>query len=325
MKVAVTGASGLIGSFIAKELLFLKHTPILLVREISNTHLLTSIISDCEVRVADILDILSLEKSLQDCDMVIHSAGKVSYDPRREKEIFSVNVEGTYNVVNTCLKFGIKKLIHISSIAAIGRNATDIHLNESNQWVDNHLNSTYAKSKYLAELEVFRGGEEGLNFSIVNPSIVLGPGDSTRSSTRLFTHVKKMPQFYPNGTLNVVDVRDVAKCTCALLYLEHPDRVILNGDTISYKEFYSFIREKKGVKGLFSSVPKLVIRIIAFFDMIYRFFKGGEPFVTKENLKFFNKKFVYNSLYYFSLFPDYSLIKARDSISWTLDNIKDHN
>jgi dihydroflavonol-4-reductase len=321
VKVLVTGASGLVGSFVARELLAQGHEVKLLLRNTTIQSRLQYSLEDCERVEGDILDVVSLGMAMFDCDAVVHCAGKVSFDPRKKKEIMSTNVDGTSNVANTCLKLGIKKLVHISSIAALGRKPNQERIDEKAQWEDSSLNSTYAKSKYLAELEVFRAGEEGLDFTILNPSIVLGPGDPTKSSTKLFSFIKKWPLFFPSGSLNVVDVRDVAKVAASVLHISHRDRLILNAQRLSYRDFYSLISQEAGLSAPKIAIPKLLLRFVAFFDSFRTFFVGGEPLVTKENLRFIDKHFTYQSLYLADLLKKHTHISTQESIKWVMANL----
>src|SRR6185369_576794 len=119
--------------------------------------------------------------------------------------------EGTRNVVNACLTSGIQRMILISSVAALGRKKGQTEINEESQWTDSELNTDYANSKYLSELEVFRGQEEGMSISIVNPSVILAPANITKSSAKIFDYVLKDRPFYIDGSINYVDARDVAE------------------------------------------------------------------------------------------------------------------
>jgi nucleoside-diphosphate-sugar epimerase len=321
MKVFVTGATGLVGSFVLRELLRGGNTPVILLRKNTSRVLIQDTIHLCEIVEGDILDVFSLKQGMSGCDVVIHCAGMVSFDPRKEKEIYKINVVGTANVVNASLEMGVGKLIHLSSIAAIGRSTHNANVNESTQWSESKWNSYYATSKYLAELEVFRGGEEGLNFSIVNPSIVLGPGERHRSSTQLFTQIIKLPYFHPKGFLNVVDVRDVAKSACFLLKVEHQDRLILNGAELTYKELYTYVRLHAGIKGPLIPVPKMIIRLIAAYERIKSFIVSKEPLVTRESVRAMNTKIVYSSLFYPVLFPNNPFVPVQESTKWVIENL----
>ncbi|NJO24563.1 MAG: NAD-dependent epimerase/dehydratase family protein [Bacteroidia bacterium] len=122
----------------------------------------------------DINDEIFLEESFQGMDLVIHAAAKVSFDRRDKKELYLTNVKGTQKVINACLYLNTPKIIHVSSVAALGRNADRLVINEENQWENSKLNTNYAYSKYLAEQEFWRGIEEGLKGFCINPSIILG-------------------------------------------------------------------------------------------------------------------------------------------------------
>ncbi len=321
MTVFVTGANGLVGSYVVKQLLGLGYKIKILLRENADKQLLTNVLSQCEIVIGDILDTTVLAKSLEDCQKVVHCAGLVSFDPRKKRAIFETNVLGTANVVNASLNAGIQKLVHVSSIAALGRQYNSLIINEKTKWEDTELNSSYAKSKYLAELEVFRGGEEGLNFSMVNPSIILGAGDLNRSSTKLIGFIKKMSWCYPAGYLNVVDVRDVSYAICQLLEIEHKDRLVLNAECISYRDFYNHIGKAYGLAESRFQIPTFILRLVAIYSGIKTFLFGGEPIITKENIRFLNKKFIYESLYYSTLFGS-KPISAIDSISTTISDLK---
>src|SRR5690606_14468045 len=157
--IAVTGANGLLGSFIVRKLLEKKEPFVALKRAGSDTTLLDDVSSSIEWRNADVTDTVALEESLQGITTVIHTAATVSFNPRKASFVMECNVQGTRNVVNLCLAAGIKRLVHISSVAALGRQKNQWLVDETNQWVDSPLNSVYGHSKYLAELEVFRGQE----------------------------------------------------------------------------------------------------------------------------------------------------------------------
>ena len=130
-KVLVTGGTGFIGAYIIKELVERGYT----VRAIRRSNKLpffisTDILNKVEWVNSDVLDVISLNESMQGADAVIHSAALVSFDKRERKQMYNTNVDGTANVVNLSLENGIKKLIHISSISALGRTATGVKVNE---------------------------------------------------------------------------------------------------------------------------------------------------------------------------------------------------
>ena len=125
----------------------------------------------------DILDVCLLEDAMQDVEQVYHCAALVTFNPRKKSALHKINVEGTANIVNAALTTGVKKLLHVSSVSALGRKRNEQIVTEEAHWEDETNNSTYGRSKYFAELEVWRGITEGLHAVIVNPTIILGIGN----------------------------------------------------------------------------------------------------------------------------------------------------
>ena len=202
--VFVTGGSGLIGGFLIAELLRQGHE----VKALYRKHIPTIAGGEKVNWVeGDILDPVLLRRELAGVEHVVHSAGLVSYAPQDNELLKQVNIDGTANIVDACLETGVAKLCHVSSIAAIGRPKGARVLTEDNKWDMAEDHSAYASSKYLGELEVWRGVAEGLKAVIVNPSIVLGPADWNRSSTQLFKYVFQERAFYTDGTANFVEDR----------------------------------------------------------------------------------------------------------------------
>lgn len=253
--------------------------------------------------VGDILDIYSLEQATQDIDYVVHAAAVVSFVPREQDTMYKVNVEGTANVVNTCLKLGVRKLCQISSVAALGRpdlrkvgGGHDIVITEDQRWEESSTNTHYAKTKYLAELEVWRGVAEGLPAVIVNPSMVLGEGDWDRSSTRLFRYVYDQKPFYTEGLMNYVDVLDVAEAVYRLLFSEiTAERFILAAGSMTYQELFGKIAVAFGKKKPTIRVSSTMAAVIWRIEALRSWLTGSNPLITKESAKSATHRFRYSS------------------------------
>lgn len=290
MKILITGATGLVGSAVARRCLRENHQVSALFRSGSDRSLLTDVEGGMEWVEGDILDISSLEKALESVDFVIHTAAVVSFVPRDRDMMYKVNREGTANVVNACLKAGIKKLCHVSSIAAIGRPdprkvvpGQNTVLDESQRWEESPENSEYAKSKYLAELEVWRGIAEGLNAVIVNPTLVLGEGDWTKSSTQIFRYVYQQKPFYTTGMANYVDVVDVAEIVYQLLLSDiSAERFLLNAGSISYKDLFNAIADKMKKRRPSFRVGSGLAAVIWRIEAVRTWLMGTKPLITKE-------------------------------------------
>ena len=271
--IAVTGANGLLGSFLMKKFFHEKQPAVGLVREQSDLSLVDDFKHHVTWRNGDLLNTASLEDALKDVTTVIHTAAMVSFNPREKEKMMEANVIGTRNVVNAALHLNIPRLIHVSSIAALGRVKNLDVVDETNKWVDSPLNSSYAISKYLAELEVFRGKEEGLQTLIVNPSVILAGANWNKSSAQLFKYVWNENKFLTDGALNVVDVRDVTEIIYRFLNFPfNGERFIVNGEMISFKDFFNKIALEFNKKAPSITLNKNLLKIISFMSFSPSFF-----------------------------------------------------
>ncbi len=309
--VLITGITGLVGSFTAKYFLKVGFQVAGLKRANSDLSLLQDIENQIVWHEGDVLDILALEKAIENVDYVVHTAAIVSFAPKDRNKMFKTNVEGTTNIVNLCLDKKIKKLCFVSSVAALGRKIPNenslnhvIKINEKATWEENELNSNYAKTKYLAEMEVWRGQSEGLDSVIVNPSVILGEADWNKSSTQLLKYVYDEHKFYPEGNLNYVDVQDVAECIYKLMVSDISDeRFILSAGQLTYKEFFEKIAPRFQKKAPSILIGKSLTGIIWRLEAIRTFFTGNAPLITKET----------------SLSSSHSFDYQNDKIKHTLD------
>ncbi len=195
----------------------------------------------------DITNQADVFAALKGVKKIYHSAGFVSFDPSDNADILRINVKGAENIVNGCLENGIEKLCFVSSTSAIGQAENNEILNEDIYWTRKGKESIYATSKYHAEMEVWRGINEGLNAVIVNPSIIIGPGDWKRSSIRLFYQVNKGIRFYTEGVTGYVDVRDVVKAMILLMNGEFTgERYIVSSGNYTYKQILTMIADSLG-------------------------------------------------------------------------------
>lgn len=297
--ILVTGANGLIGSAIVRRLVQAGESVRGLRRANSNISTLQGIDQQIEWVEGDILDVPSLEQSLIGIEYVIHAAAIVSFVPRDRAAMYKVNVEGTANVVNACLKAGVKKLAYLSSVAALGRPANlsgnqPIVISEAQKWEESPHNSHYAKTKYLAELEVWRGIAEGLSAVMVNPSVVLGEGDWQRSSIQLFKYVWQEKPFYPAGTINYVDVQDVAEIIVRLLQSDLTNqRFILSAGSLSYRDFLWKIADNFEKKRPSYAVSRWVSEVAWRVEALRTWLTGQSPLVTKETARTSRHSFEY--------------------------------
>jgi len=244
----------------------------------------------------DIQDMASLEDAMKGVSEVYHCAAIVSFNPRDREEMLRVNVEGTANVVNACLYQGIRKLCHVSSIASLGRNSSTDLVTEETHWKTSPKNSWYAISKYGAEREVWRGAEEGLNVVVVNPSVILGPGNWNKGSLTLFRLAAKGLKYYTGGVTGYVDVRDVSGAMIKLMGSDiRGERYILNSENITFQSLFDQLHAEFGK-------PKAWIRVYPFLAEIgWRVEKwrssllGKEPVITKETSRAANYSYAFSA------------------------------
>lgn len=290
MTVFLTGITGLLGNEIARQFLEKGYKIKALVRnptKVTNRH------EDIEYVQGDILDVVSLSEQIKGADYVIHAAAVVSFAPKDRADMYKINIEGTANVVNASISASIKKMCYVSSIAAFGRPPLNemkkvdlVEIDEDQKWINTDTNSHYAITKYEGECEVWRGAAEGLKMVIVNPSIILGEGDWTQSSTKLFKYVHDEKPFYPDGFMNYVDVKDVASAVVQLIESDITDeRFCLSAGMVAYREFFNKIAQNFNKKKPWLRISASTMGILWRAEALKSFVTGKAPLITKETAK----------------------------------------
>ncbi len=295
--IFLTGASGLLGSHIARKLLAEGHRIRALRRSTSELAHLQDIAEQIEWVTGDLLDVSLLAQALTGCRQVVHCAGVVSYKPKDADLLYRVNVEGTRVMVDASLSAGIERFIHISSVGAIGRPKHTGLYNEKQKWEKSRLNSWYGETKYLGELEVWRGHTEGLASIIFNPSVVLGPGPMDRSSTQLFKYVHQQNVFYPPGLVNWVDVRDVARVVAAALEptAVTGERYIVSAGAVHYEELFRQMADCLEVQPPQYQTNSFLTGGAYYLEKIKGLLGKKEPLITKETRILSNLKIQFDN------------------------------
>ncbi len=277
--ILVTGGSGLVGSHLITFLLKEGRKVRALYR--ANHQAITD--KNLEWYKGDILDVLDLEEALVGITQVYHCAAIVSFNPKDKKQLYQTNVEGTANIVNASLDANVEKLLYVSSVAALGKVTEGKAINETMTWTEASSNSEYGKTKYLAEMEVWRGIGEGLNAVIINPTIILGASNWDKGSTGIFKSAYNEFPWFTNGVSGFVDVADVVKAMVLLMDSTiTAERFILNGTNITYKELFSEIAIQFGKKPPTKEVTKLIAAIVWRVEAIKGLLTGKKPLLTKE-------------------------------------------
>ena len=316
-KVLVTGGTGFIGAYIIKELIE-KGYPVRAIRRSNKLPFFISpdILNKVEWVSGDVLDVISLNESMQGIDQVIHSAASVSFVKSERALMYNTNVDGTANIVNLALENGTKKLVHISSISALGRTFAGEHVNEEKKWVTSKLNSHYGISKNKAEMEVWRGIGEGLNAVIINPSTVLGFGNWHDSSCAIFKNVYKGLKWYTRGVNGFVSVEDVAKT--AVLLMESnisEERFIINHENWEFKKLFDAIAGGFGIKNPSWEATSFLSSITWRFEKMRSKIKGDKPLITKETTRIALSKTYWQNDKILGAFPGFSFMPLEQCIT----------
>ncbi|MFY8020204.1 MAG: NAD-dependent epimerase/dehydratase family protein [Bacteroidia bacterium] len=245
---------------------------------------------------ADVNDIPSLEEALDGVETVYHCAATVSFLQSEANLMMQVNVTGTANMVNISLIKGVKVFCHVSSIAALGRKKSGDTMDENSKWENSKLNSNYAISKYKAEMEVWRGSEEGLQVCIVNPGMIIGRGYYTKGALSLIGAAQKGMPFYTEGVNGYVDAEDVAEVMYRLVEeKKYGQRYVLVSENMSNRDLFNFLSEKFGKPLPKIKVTKLLAEIAWRFYAIKRIFNPKGLPLTKETARSSLNKSYYNS------------------------------
>lgn len=295
--ILVTGSTGLVGSHLLYELVKNNKKVKALVRNTQKIERVRKIFSyysnhpdalleKVEWVEGDILDPASYYDTLKNTDTVYHCAAMVSFDKKNKSELLKINIEGTANIVNACIEQNVSKLCFVSSVATLGGSQNGELIDEENRWSPTKHNSGYAYSKFKAEMEVWRGIQEGLDAVIVNPSVILGPGFWDSGSSSIFAKAAKGIQFYTLGSTGFVDVRDVVD---AMIKLTESNiinqRFILNSENIVYKDLLEMICDAVSVKKPRINATKTMLAFASRMDWFLSILRVKKQEITKELAK----------------------------------------
>ena len=243
---------------------------------------------------ADLNNLSQLQDAFKDISFVYHCAAYISFDPSRYETLRRVNIRGTANIVNLCIKNKIKKLCHVSSVATLGYNIKEI--NENNYWDGNKHKSAYAISKYGAEMEVWRGVQEGVKSVIINPGVIIGPGFSKSAFGKIIKMVTKKKRFHTCGKTGYVDVRDIANIMIRLMNSKiENERYIIINKNLSYKKVIDMVSSNLGLKKKSTFVSKSKLKIALVFDLVSSKFLNKERKLSKALCKTLTRNFNYSS------------------------------
>src|SRR6476620_11662406 len=286
-KVLVTGGTGFLGAYILKNLVE-KGCEVRATRRSSKLPFFipAAILEKVEWVEAEVLDVVSLEEAMEGVSAVIHAAAIVSFDQKDRKRMYQVNVEGTANVVNCASESGVTRMIHVSSVAALGRTTKAGIVTEERKWEENSNNTHYALSKHHAEMHVYRGFAEGLEGVVINPSTILGYGDWHQSSCAIFRNAYKGFAWYTKGINGFVGVEDVAEATVQLLESGlNQKRFIVNADNWLFQKLFNTIADNFGKQRPAREATQAMGELAWRLESVKAMLTGSKPLLTRETAK----------------------------------------
>ena len=302
--ILVTGGTGLVGAHLLFTLIDNNEEVRAIYRKTSDLNAVKKVFSyytsevdrlfnKIDWQLADITDVLSLEVVFKNIDYVYHCAAYISFNPRHFKTLKKVNVEGTANVVNFCISEKVIKLCYISSVASLGKTENESLITEECEFNPNDRNSVYSITKNQAEMEVWRGSQEGLDVVIVQPGVIIGEGIWSSASGGIFRTIAKGLKFYTPGGIGIVDVKDVVK---AMIYLTKSElknqAYILVGENILYKKLLTKISNKLHRKAPKLLISKTLMLSFANFDWVLnKLFKTRRKLLKSTVRNLFKRSF----------------------------------
>lgn len=283
--ILITGATGFLGNYLVNEYLSEGYEVRVLMRNPEQRSFPWKDMVD--IAEGDILDVMALDKAMSGVEYVVHAAAMVSFWRKQRDQLMKTNVEGTANVVNLCLEHKIAKLVHVSSIATMGLTSDGTLITEDTPWKSEFISSNYAKSKRKAEMEIHRGIAEGLNAVMVNPGVILGAGDWTKGTAKMFSVVNRGLRFYPDGGSGMVAAKDVAKA-CRLVMendTENGERYLLVGENMTFGEIFTEIAISLGKTPPRWKLPGWLSLAAGRASEAISRLSGTEPIVSLESMR----------------------------------------
>lgn len=304
--ILVTGGTGLVGSHLLFHLAQAGNAVRATYRtakKLEDVRLLFSYYSENSKKIfskiqwieADLNDISSLERAFENITHVYHCAALISFDPNDFKILQRINETGTANLVNMCISRRVSKLCYVSSIAAIGKSMNNSMVTEDNEWRFNNSNP-YALTKHLAEMEVWRGTQEGVPAVIVNPGVILGPGFWESGSGKLFHVAAKGSRYYPPGGTGFVTVQNVVRLMIELMNSEVVNqRFIAVGENFSYSEILSKLSACLGANPPRTQIKFWQLKLLWRLDWLWNKISGQKRKLSKSQVVSLANRGIYDN------------------------------
>lgn len=307
MTILITGASGLVGSHLTAHLS--ASQPGASIIALYHRNEPEERFHNVAYRQCDLLDVFAVEEVMKGIQQVYHCAAIVSFNPADKARLVIRNQESTANVVNMALEHGVRRFIHVSSIAAIGRELHEDQelINEDHYWKETKSSSVYSKSKFMAETEVWRGFAEGLPGAIVNPGIILGEGTWHQSSGTLMPAIAKGMKWYTEGTTTFVDVKDLVRAMQLLMQSEvNQERFIIGNSTLSYERLFKMMADALAVPAPSRKASQWMSALIWRYYFLKEKLTGKPALITKETAHTAHSRYKFDNTKFLKAFPEFA-------------------
>ena len=294
MKILVTGATGFLGHHLVRRLLKEGCKVRILKEKAAQVDLLRGV--EVETIIGDITDLESVKRAVKDCEVVFHLAGIISYWNKLNQRQYAINVKGTQNVVKACIEYKIRRLIHVSSDVTIGVGEGRL-ANEETLYNLFPLKINYCDTKFLGEVEVYKGIAKNLDAVILCPASMYGQGDIRKIKTDMTFDFKfPMNLFYPKGGIAVVDVRDVVEGLMRAWKIgKKGERYLLVGENITFHEMRKTIAKEMGRKPPFIPIPGWLFTLLAYLFLGISKITKKRPKLTPEMARFNKINFYFSN------------------------------
>lgn len=305
--ILVTGGTGLVGAHLLYKLVSENEKVRAIYRnerKIANTKSVFSYYTEdyntlfnaIEWIQADLLDVPALSEAFIGVTKVYHCAAFVSFEPDKYRLLRKTNIEGTANIVNLGVSNCIEKLCYVSSIATLGNTLNNEFISEETNWNPEDDNSVYAITKYGAEMEVWRGTQEGLDAVMVNPGVILGSGIWRYGTGSLFKKAQKGLKYYTSGTVGLVSVDDVISVMIKLMNSNIINqRFVLVAENWTYKDFLQALAKAVNARPPKKLISNSLLNIAWKLDWLKHKITGKRRQLTKHIAKSLTTETHYSS------------------------------
>lgn len=305
--IYVTGGTGMLGAHLLHRLTKNGYQVRALKRETSNLNQIQKIFSyyssEEETRQllakiewvdGDLLDRDSIKEHLVGVDFIIHAAAIVSFNRGDRNAMIHSNVEGTANLIDLAKEAGITRFCHVSSTSALGNPPEGVPASEEHVWNNSRKRTAYGMSKFLSEMEVWRGMHEGMEVLIVNPGVIIGPGNWDNGSPQLFKTIWNGFLFYTNGGTGFVDVLDVVEAVVSMIDQSQwesakNERYVLVARNVRFREFFNLVADNLGRKRPVIPAGKWVLAIGWRVALFVSWFSSSRPAITRDSVSSSNE------------------------------------